>query len=516
MIKIKLKKKLCNYSFNCAEYLRAILKAPVYKIAKITPLNKMKKISSRFNNTILVKREDLQITHSFKLRGAYNMMSSLCYRNKIDGVITASAGNHAQGVALSARELGIKSIIVMPNTTSDIKVEAVKYFGGKIILFGNNFDDAKSQAIKLSKKYNYKFIPPFDHPLIISGQGTVAMELIQQEINLDRVFVPVGGGGLIAGIAILIKQLIPQIKIIAVEAEDSACLKAAIRAGKPINLPYVDLFADGVAVKRIGDETFRICNLYVDDIISVTNDSICSAIKDIFEDIRAIAEPAGALALAGIKEYIKKYNIKNEKLAYILSGANVNFHGLKYVSERCELGEKKESLLAVKIPEKKGSFLKFCSLLKGYIITEFNYRYSEKYYAKIFFGIKSSGLKEKQKIIKLIKNYGYEIIDLSENETAKLHLRYMIEGKIKKNIYEKIYSFSFPESEGALLNFLKYLENTWNITLFHYRSYRADYARVLVGFDMKKNKNINLEKHLSKLRYEYYDETLNPIFSFFN
>lgn len=504
---------ISNFNVSSEEYLRAILKAPVYEVAKVTPLQKMKIISARFNNTILVKREDFQIVHSFKLRGAYNMINSLNSVQKNNGVITASAGNHAQGVALSANKLGIKSIIVMPISTSDIKIDAVQDLGGKIILFGNNFDEAKNKAINLSKKHKYIFIPPFDHPLIIAGQGTLAMELLQQETHLNRIFVPVGGGGLISGIAVLIKQLMPQIKIIAVEAQDSACLQAALKAGKPVDLPYVGLFAEGVAVKRIGNETFRLCNLYIDDIISVDSDSICSAIKDIFDDTRAIAEPAGALALAGIKKYVKKYKIKNETLSYILSGSNINFHGLKYISERCELGEKKEALFAVSIPEKQGSFLSFCRRLGSHIVTEFNYRYSENILAHICVGVKLCGVKEKNEMIYLLKGYRYNVVDLSDNETSKLHIRYMIGGKPPKIIKEKIYSFVFPESEGALLRFLESLGNLWNITLFHYKSYGYDYGRVLIGFEVQNH--LNLEKHLTSFEYEYYDETSNPAFNFF-
>lgn len=498
-------------NFSCTEYLCAILKASLYKIAKVTPLQEMKKTSKKLKNLILAKREDCQIVHSFKLRGAFNMINNLNYEQKYNGIITASAGNHAQGVALSAKKLDIKSVVVMPIATSDIKIQAVKDFGSEIILFGENFDEAQNKAIELSNINNQTFIPPFDHPLIISGQGTLAIELIKQEKNLNFIFVPVGGGGLIAGIAVFIKQIIPKIKIIAVEANDSACLQEALKFGKPVDLPFVGLFAEGVAVKRIGKENFRICNLYIDDIITVDNDSICSAIKDIFNDTRAIAEPAGALALAGIKKYIHKYNIKNKKIAYILSGSNTNFHSLRYISERCEIGEKQEVLLAISIPEKKGSFLKFCNLLSNYIITEFNYRYSENNLACIFIGIKLIGIKEKNKIINLIIKNRYDVVDLSDNEIAKLHIRYMIGGKPKNNIYEKIYSFVFPESRGALLKFLKTIGNVWNITLFHYKYYGTDYGKVLIGFEIERE--FNLEKHLTIFEYKYRDETLNPAFN---
>lgn len=351
-----------------AEYLRAVLRAPVYEVARVTPLQPMDKLSARLGNTIVVKREDRQPVHSFKLRGAYAMLAILTEAQKAHGVVTVSAGNHAQDVALSASKLGIKALIVMPVATADIKVDAVRGFGGEVLLHGANFDEAKARAIALSQEQHMTFIPPFDHPAVIA----LAMELLQQDAHLDRVFVPVGGGGLAAGVAVLIKQLMPQIKVIGVEAEDSACLRAALDAGHPVDLPRVGLFAEGVAVKRIGDETFRLCREYLDDVITVDSDAICAALKDIFEDVRAIAEPSGALALAGMKKYIQQHGIQGERLAHILSGANVNFHGLRYVSERCELGEQREALLAVTIPESKGSFLIFCQLLGGRSVTEFN------------------------------------------------------------------------------------------------------------------------------------------------
>ncbi|PPI87735.1 threonine ammonia-lyase, biosynthetic [Candidatus Pantoea edessiphila] len=499
-----------------AEYLRAILRSPVYEITKTTPLQKMEKLSLKFKNIILVKREDYQPVHSFKLRGAYSMIVGLNKAQKLRGVITASAGNHAQGVAYSADKLGIKSLIVMPKATVDIKVEAVHSFGGKVILYGNNFDEAKSEALILAEQYGYTFIPPFDHPAIIAGQATLAMELLQQDAHIDRVFVPVGGGGLLAGIIVLLKQLIPQIKIIAVESEDSACLKAALKVGHPVNLHHVGLFADGVAVKCIGIETFRLCQQYLlDDIITVDNDAICAAMKDLFEDMRAIAEPSGALALAGMKKYIQQYNIKNERLVHILSGANVNFHGLRYVSERCELGEQKEALLAALIPEQHGSFLKFCQTLGSRSITEFSYRYVNTNIANIFIGVRLTyGLQEKIEIINQMCNAGYEIIDFSDNEIAKLHIRYMIGGRPLKYIEERLFSFEFPEAPGALLKFLQNLGTHWNISLFHYRSHGTDYGRVLASFESN-DSNFCFEKDLINLGYSFHEETNNPAFHFF-
>lgn len=334
-------------------------------VAQVTPLQMMEKLSGRLGNHILVKREDRQPVHSFKLRGAYAMIAGLNETQRACGVITASAGNHAQGVALSASRLGIAATIVMPRATAEIKVEAVRGFGGRVLLYGANFDEAKAHAIQMAQETGMTFIPPFDHPAVIAGQGTLALELLQQDAHLDRIFVPVGGGGLAAGVAVLIKQLMPQIKVIGVEAEDSACLRAALDAGRPVDLPRVGLFAEGVAVKRIGDETFRLCQRYLDDVITVDSDAICAAVKDLFEDVRAVAEPSGALALAGLKQYVQRHALRGERLAHVLSGANLNFHGLRYVSERCELGEQREALLAVTIPERKGSFLTFCQLLGG-------------------------------------------------------------------------------------------------------------------------------------------------------
>ncbi|EGT5683873.1 threonine ammonia-lyase, biosynthetic [Cronobacter turicensis] len=497
-----------------AEYLRAVLRSPVYEVAQVTPLQKMEKLSARLNNVVLVKREDRQPVHSFKLRGAYAMMAHLTDEQKARGVITASAGNHAQGVALSASRLGIKSLIVMPVTTADIKVDAVRGFGGEVLLHGANFDEAKAHAISLSQQ-GFTYVPPFDHPAVIAGQGTLALELLQQDAHIDRVFVPVGGGGLAAGVAVLIKQLMPQIKVIAVEAADSACLKAALEAGHPVDLPRVGLFAEGVAVKRIGDETFRVCQEYLDDIITVDSDAICAAMKDLFEDVRAVAEPSGALALAGMKKYVAQHDIRGERLAHVLSGANVNFHGLRYVSERCELGEQREALLAVTIPEEKGSFLKFCQLLGGRAVTEFNYRFADAKDACIFVGVRlSRGLEERHEIIAQLTGDGYGVVDLSDDEMAKLHVRYMVGGRPSRPLRERLYSFEFPEAPGALLRFLHTLGTHWNISLFHYRSHGTDYGRVLAAFELSEHEP-DFETRLNELGYECHDETGNPAFRFF-
>lgn len=497
-----------------ADYLKATLCAAVYDVAQVTPLEKMDKISARIGNQVFVKREDRQLVHSFKIRGAQAMIANLSDLERKNGVIAASAGNHAQGVAMSASRLGINSLIVMPLTTPDIKVEAVKSFGGEVYLYGANFDEAKTKAIELAQEQGRTFIPPFDHPLVIAGQGSIAMELLQQNAKLDRIFVPVGGGGLAAGIAVLIKQIMPSIKVIAVEAEDSACLKAALDAGHPVDLNRVGLFAEGVAVKRIGDETFRLCQQYLDDIITVDSDEMCAAVKDLFDDVRAVAEPSGALSLAGMKKYVEQHHIRGENLAHILSGANINFHSLRYVSERCELGEKREALFAVTIPEKKGSFLKFCQLLGSRSVTEFNYRYHDKKQACIFVGVRLTSGEDKESIVQELIAGGYEVADLSDDEMAKLHVRYMIGGKPCMPIKEQVYSFEFPESQGALLKFLQTLGTNWNISMFHYRSHGMDYGRVLAAFEISAQDS-DFSEHLSELGYDYHNETNNPSLKLF-
>lgn len=499
-----------------AEYLRQILRSPVYEVANVTPLQTMPRLSARIGNQVQIKREDRQPVHSFKLRGAYNMVSHLSEAQKAAGVIAASAGNHAQGMALSGTKLGIKTTIVMPRTTPDIKVEAVRGFGGEVLLHGSNFDEAKAEAERLSKEQGYTFVPPFDHPLVIAGQGTIGMEMLQQNGHLDYIFVPVGGGGLAAGVAVLVKQLMPEIQVIAVEPEDSACLKAALDAGKPVVLDQVSMFADGVAVKRIGDETFRLCQQYIDGHVTVSSDEICAAVKDIFEDTRAIAEPSGALALAGLKKFAEQQQLKGKQLGTVLSGANTNFHGLRYVSERCELGEKREGLLAVTIPERKGAFFDFCQIIGNRAVTEFNYRYSDDQLANIFVGVRLVGGPEELKsIIHELRQSGYPVQDLSDDEMAKLHIRYMIGGRPSKLLTERLYSFEFPEYPGALLKFLSMLGTHWNISLFNYRNHGADYGRVLCGFELDTPDLVRFSEHLVELGYRYKDETDNPAYRFF-
>lgn len=490
------------------EYLRAVLTSHVYDVVEVTPLQKMEKLSQRLANQVLIKREDRQPVNSFKIRGAYTMIAGLNEAQRANGVIAASAGNHAQGVALSASRLGLKAVIVMPQNTPSIKVDAVRGFGGEVILHGANFDEAKAKAIELAQSKQMTFIPPFDHPAVIAGQGSLGMELIQQTQHIDRVFVPVGGGGLAAGVAVLIKQLMPNVKVIGVESQDSACLVAALKCGQPTDLERVGLFADGVAVKRMGDETFRVCQQYLDDVVTVDSDEICAAIKDIFENVRAIAEPSGALSLAGLKKYVKQHNIEGETLINILSGANVNFHSLRYVSERCEIGEKNEALFAVTIPEQKGSFLKFCHIIGERPVTEFNYRYADNHHACIFVGIRlSGGEAEKQEIIQQLKHANYDVTDLSEDDIAKTHIRYMIGGRSTSTQREKLYSFVFPEQRGALVKFLKMLGTQWNISLFHYRNHGADYGDILCAFQMNEATEQMFQHHLEALGYAYTDVT---------
>lgn len=496
------------------DYLRAILSSKIYDLAQVTPLQKMEKLSERLGNHISIKREDRQPVHSFKLRGAYAMISNLSPAQKNAGVIAASAGNHAQGVALSAKHLGLRALIVMPQNTPSIKVDAVRGFGGEVLLYGANFDEAKAKAIELSQELNMTFVHPFDHPLVIAGQGSIGMELLQQNADLNYIFVPVGGGGLIAGIAVLIKQLMPEIKVIGVESKDSACLFYALQAGQPVDLERVGLFADGVAVKRIGDETFRLCQKYVDDVVLVDNDEVCAALKDVFENVRAVAEPSGALSLAGLKKYVAQHNLEGKNLACILSGANLNFHTLRYVSERCEIGEKHEALLAVSIPEQKGAFLKFCQLIGNRAVTEFNYRHADDQQACIFVGVRISGNAEKLEIIKDLQQNGYPVTDLSDDDIAKTHIRYMVGGRPSSIQQEELYSFEFPEQKGALLKFLQTLID-WDISLFHYRAHGADYGDILAAFVVNSGEKDAFQQDLEQLGYRYQNVSDSPAYRYF-
>lgn len=499
------------------DYLRRILLAPVYDVAVETELTHLSKLSARLNNQIYLKREDQQPVHSFKLRGAYNKLSGLSKAECMQGVIAASAGNHAQGLALAANKLGIKATIVMPKTTPEIKVDNVRRFGGEVRLVGDSFNEAQVASIEYAKTEHKTLVHPFDDPEVIIGQGTVAKELLQQLPHADIVFIPVGGGGLLAGMSVYLKQLSPNTKIIGVEAEDSACLKAALAAGKPVDLDQVGLFADGVAVKRIGEVTFSLIERYCDEVITVTTDEMCSSIKDIFEQTRVIAEPAGALSLAGLQKYSLQNKLEDKYLVAILSGANMNFHSLRYVSERCELGEKKEAILAVTIPEEKGSFKRFCQTLNNRVITEFNYRYVGEPSANVFVGVRLSGcIEERQQLLNELVNANYKVIDFTDNELAKLHVRYMVGGKSSTSAnHERLFSFEFPEYPGALEKFLDAIGELFNITLFHYRNHGAAFGQVLAGFDLSKAKENEFFEHVNVLGYQFEEVTDNQAYQAF-
>ncbi len=501
------------------EYLKKILLAPVYDVAVNSDLVLMSRLSAELGNEVYLKREDQQPVKSFKLRGAYNRICSLTAEQASKGVIGASAGNHAQGMAYAAHMKGINATIVMPETTPDIKIEAVRRFGGNnvdIVLHGTSFDQASGHAKALCEQHGYTFVPPFDDPDVIAGQGTIAREILEQNPNIDTLFIAVGGGGLAAGISVYLKQLKPDIKIIAVESEESACFKAAREANEIVTLPTVGIFADGVAVKTMGTETFRLCNRLVDDVITVTNDEICGAIKDIFDDTRVIAEPAGAMSVAAIRKYAKQHSLKGKTLGGILCGANINFHTLRYVSERCELGEQKEAVFAVKIPERKGAFKQFCECVGGKAITEFNYRYANENEAHIFVGVKlKGGQAEFAELSDKLTGLGYDCFNLSDNELAKLHVRHMVGGRPPTILNEVVFSFEFPEHPGALLNFLNTLGERWNITLFHYRNHGAAEGLVLAGFDIPPDSRDAFDEHVAALKYQCLDVSDNPAYRFF-
>lgn len=502
-----------------SEYLVNILKAPIYDAVKVSDVDKLEALSKTLGNQVFLKREDQQPVKSFKLRGAYNCMAQLSDAQKASGVITASAGNHAQGVAYAANAMRLQATIVMPETTPDIKVNAVKRFGGEfvtVIQHGTDFDQASAHARQVCAERALSMIPPFDHPDVIAGQGTIAKELLEQLNHIDILFVAVGGGGLAAGMSVYLKQIKPDIKIVAVESEESACLKAAMQAGERVMLPNVGIFADGVAVKIIGEEPFRLCQQYVDEIMTVSNDEICTGIKDIFDDTRVIAEPAGALSVAAIRKYCREHNVKGKNLAGVLCGANINFHTLRYVSERCELGEQKEAVFAVKIPETRGAFRAFCSLLGGIVITEFNYRYSSVDEAHIFVGVKlRKGALEYKALLSRLSDNGYACFDMSQNELAKLHVRHMVGGRPRSRFSESIFSFSFPEYPGALMHFLNTLGNSWNITLFHYRNHGAAQGMVLAGFEINPEQRENFQHYLDALDFEVKEHQNDPAYEFF-
>jgi threonine dehydratase len=498
-------------------YLKMIRNSRVYDVATVTPLTEAQGLSVRLGNRILMKREDLQPVHSFKLRGAYNRISGLSEEQCARGVIAASAGNHAQGVALAARKLGVKALIVMPRTTPSIKVESVRDYGARIKLVGDAYDDAYIYAAARAKETGMIFIHPYDDPVVIAGQGTVGLEILQQhEDDIEAIFVPVGGGGLIAGIAAAVKSLRPEIKVIGVEPDDAPCMYEALQRGRRIKLKQVGIFADGVAVRQAGKEPFRIARQYVDEIILVNTDAICAAMKDIFNDCRAVVEPAGALGIAGIKKYVEKTGVLGKNLIAINSGANVNFDRLRHVSERAEIGERREALLAVTIPEQPGSFKRFCRAIGNRGITEFNYRYSDESRAHVFAGVKlQGGDEERFALLDALRGKGYPVEDLTESELAKLHIRHMVGGRVPGLKDELLFRFQFPERPGALLNFLLSMGDRWNISLFHYRNHGADYGRVLVGVQVPAGSRGDFRKSLDKLGYVYWEETDCPAYKLF-
>lgn len=497
-------------------YVKRILQAQVYDVAIETPMSEARFLSKRMNNTILIKREDLQPVYSFKLRGAYNAMAQLTEEEKERGVVTASAGNHAQGVAMAAKQMGIKATIVMPKITPEIKVASAKARGGKVVLKGDSFDEAAVYARQLVEEKGYTYIPPYDHPEVIAGQGTIAMEMLRQHpAHIDAIFVPVGGGGLIAGIAVYVKYLRPDIKVIGVEAEDSACLKAALDAGERVILDQVGIFAEGVAVAQIGEEPFRIAQHFVDDVITVTTDEICAAVKDMFEDTRAVSEPSGALSLAGLKKYIQQTGAESQTLLCINSGANTNFDRLQHIAERAELGEKREAILAVTIPERTGSFKQFCKVIGRRMVTEFNYRYADSEQARIFVGVQLKDPDDRAELMQTLISEDYPVIDMSDNEMAKLHIRHLGGGHNSEIQNEQLFRFEFPERPGALLNFLTNLGQNWNITLFHYRNHGAAYGRVLIGMQVPEEDKEKVSEYLNRIGYRYWDETENPAYKLF-
>ncbi len=497
--------------------IEKILTARVYDVAEETPLDLAKSLSKRTNNTVYLKREDLQPVFSFKLRGAFNCMFNLSDAEKAKGVVAASAGNHAQGVAISGAKLGIKTTIVMPRITPEIKVKGVEAYGGKAVLIGNTFDDAYAHAMELAEKEGLRFIHPFDDLDVIAGQGTIGMELLRQHPEpIDVIFIAVGGGGLIAGIASYIKYLSPSTRIIGVEHEEAPSMYQAFKQNKRIKLDSIGTFADGAATKQAGEKTLAIAREVVDEMILVSTDETCAAIKDVFEDTRTLLEPAGALAIAGLKKYVAEHNLQDQQLIAISSGANINFDRLRHVAERAELGEKREALLAVTIPEKPNSFKTFCEAIGDRGITEFNYRYADARDAQVFTGVKlSKGDEEKELIIKNLQDKDYTVLDLSDNEVAKVHLRFMVGGHAQGAENEVLYRFRFPERPGALLHFLDSMGGNWNISLFHYRNHGSDFGRVLVGMQVPPNERPEFCQFLKKLGYEHFEETDNPAYQSF-
>lgn len=497
-------------------YLEKIKNSRVYDVARNTPLDFQPNLSARIHNRVFLKREDMQPVFSFKLRGAYNKMANLPKAALASGVIAASAGNHAQGVALSAQKLGCRAVIVMPTTTPLIKINAVKSRGAEVVLFGDSYSDAYVHALELEKSENLTFVHPYDDPDVIAGQGTIALEILDAHPEpIEAIFCCVGGGGLLAGIAAYVKAVRPEIKIIGVEARDAEAMTESLQQGQRVMLEQVGLFADGAAVKQVGEHTFALCQQYVDEMIIVDNDAICAAIKDVFEDTRSILEPAGALATAGLKAYAAREKLEGKTLISIASGANMNFDRLRFIAERAELGEKREAVLAVTIPERPGAFKAFCRLLGNRNITEFNYRYSDPKEAHIFVGVAVNDPAESAQLVKDLEAQGLPALDLSANEVAKLHLRHLVGGHAPQAENEVLFRFEFPEKPGALMKFLDTMGHDWNISLFHYRNHGADFGRVLVGMQVPPNELTEFSGFLNNLGYPHWEETNNPAYKLF-
>jgi threonine dehydratase len=498
-------------------YIERILKARVYDVAIESPLDEATRLSRRLGNTVLLKREDLQEVFSFKLRGAYNRIAHLAESAAKRGVICASAGNHAQGVALAAHKRGVPATIVMPLTTPQIKVQAVKDLGGDVVLHGDEYDAAYEHAMELQRERNLVYVHAFDDPDVIAGQGTIAIEILRQTGTApDAIFVPIGGGGLIGGIAAYVKYLYPNVRIVGVEPEDAAAMYESVRAGKRITLDRVGIFADGVAVKRVGEETFKLCREFVDEILLVDTDEICAGIQDVFEDTRSIVEPSGALAVAGMKKYVARERWTGKRLVCINSGANMNFDRLRHVAERSDVGAAREALLAVEIPEEPGSFMRFCEMLGKRSVTEFNYRFEKGRPAQIFVGFGlSQGRVERDTVVAQLRAGGYRVNDMTDNEMAKLHVRYMVGGHARGIENEVLYRFEFPERPGALMRFLQAVGTRWNISLFHYRNHGSDHGRVLAGIQVAPAERQDFVLHLQELHYAYTEETANPAYKMF-
>jgi threonine dehydratase len=498
------------------DYLERILSARVYDVAEKTSLEPAAGLSARLGCSLWLKREDLQPVFSFKLRGAYNKMVRLAPGALQRGVIAASAGNHAQGVALAAQKLRCGATIVMPVTTPQIKVAAVKARGAKIVLHGDSYDDAYAHAMMLARRRRLTFVHPYDDPDVIAGQGTIAMEILSQHPRpIHAVFVPIGGGGLIAGIAAYVKRLRPEIRVIGVEPVDADAMYRSLRTGRRVRLAQVGLFADGVAVKQVGTETFRLCRAFVDDVILVDTDAICAAIKDVFEDTRAVLEPAGALSVAGAKAYVERSGVGGRTLVAVASGANMNFDRLRFVAEEAELGEKREAILAVTIPERPGSFREFCALIGARNITEFNYRYADPRQAHVFAGVQVRDRAETRRLVRRLRSRGLKTLDFTDNELAKLHIRHTVGGHAPGLDNEILYRFEFPERPGALMNFLTAMSGSWNISLFHYRNHGADYGRVLVGMQVPPQDMQRFRSFLARVGYPCHEESRNAAYRLF-